>query len=64
MLGHRLTMKIAFVAVFKEETVNGWATYNFEVQTTHNYVAGDICVYNKSGSVGQLGDSSTVGWKY
>ena len=57
---HRSMSAVGNLA-FKEETVNGWATYNFEVQTTHNYVAGDIRVHNKSGPIGQFGDSLDSG---
>ena len=42
---------------FKEDVTEGWATHNFEVRRTHNYVAGGIPVHNQSGPFSQLGDT-------
>ena len=42
---------------FKEDVTEGWATHNFEVRRTHNYVAGGIPVHNQSGPLSQLGDT-------
>ena len=44
------TKTIAFEGntVLKEEVEQGWQTYNFEVQTHHNYVAGGVRVHNDS----------------
>ena len=55
------SMTIAGNLAFKEDVTEGWATHNFEVRTTHNYVAGNIRVHNKSGPIGQLGDSLDTG---
>ena len=46
---------------FKEDVTEGWATHNFEVRRTHNYVAGGIRVHNQSGPIGQLGDTLDAG---
>ena len=35
-------------AVLKQDVEKGWATYNFEVEKYHNYVAGGIRVHNDS----------------
>ncbi len=34
--------------VLKEDVERGWQTYNFEVETYHNYVAGGVRVHNDS----------------
>ncbi|GAW35556.1 bifunctional hemolysin/adenylate cyclase precursor [Roseovarius sp. A-2] len=44
------TKSVAFEgnAVLKEDAAQGWTTYNFEVETYHNYVAGGVRVHNDS----------------
>ncbi|MCF2869851.1 hypothetical protein L0664_02110 [Octadecabacter sp. G9-8] len=44
------TKTIAFdgTAVRKHDVETGWTTYNFEVSTHHNYVAGGVRVHNDS----------------
>lgn len=50
MFAEAQTKTIAFEGntVLKEDVERGWQTYNFEVQTHHNYVAGGIRVHNDS----------------
>lgn len=40
----------------KSEMLPGWATYNFEVDDLHTYVAGGVRVHNTSGAFGAFGN--------
>jgi Ca2+-binding RTX toxin-like protein len=48
---------VAGNAALKPQMINGWATYNFEVEGLHTYVAGGVRVHNKSGFLGRIGNS-------
>jgi len=45
----------------KPVAVEGWQTYNFEVEDLHTYVAGGVRVHNKSGFFGEIGNLFSSG---
>lgn len=51
------TTQIDGTVAIEQRVEEGWRTYNFEVAELHTYVAGGIRVHNKSGVLGQIGDS-------
>jgi hypothetical protein len=50
-------LAIAGNAALKPAPVDAWATYNFEVEELHTYVAGGVRVHNDSGALGALGNA-------
>ena len=44
-------------AALKPVEIDGWKTYNFEVEDLHTYVAGGIRVHNNSGFLGEIGNA-------
>lgn len=48
---------VAGNAALKHAAVDGWQTYNFEVEDLHTYVAGGVRVHNSSDDQGVIEDS-------
>lgn len=41
----------------KPQPIEGWQTYNFEVEDFHTYIAGGVRVHNDSGFLGAIGNT-------
>ncbi|GAA6206746.1 hypothetical protein NBRC116601_00390 [Cognatishimia sp. WU-CL00825] len=51
------SMTVDGALAYQADVVEGWKTYNFEVENFHTYVAGGIRVHNDSGTLGLIGNN-------